>query len=367
MNKNVKKFLPVFMCVSMLISLFAVCSFANEETATAYNTTVSVLKYEIVDNHAVVTDCNENASDTIEIPSEYNGYPVTEIGGNAFRFCNKITKVIISEGVEKISYSAFSMCSKLKEITLPASLITIEASAFERCGSLDNVVIPSGVTEVADYTFYECTSLENVKLPAKIVSIGESAFCKTAIKKIELPAGLKTIGSSAFNTTPLEEIVIPYGVTAIYDSAFRYCKNLAEVKLSDTVEEIGSYAFYGSEKMKSIKIPASVKEMYYMCVGYNNEIVPISLFTIYGTNGSKAEQYAASNRIGFVDSDDDSALYDVDGDGNITASDARMALRGAAKINPLTGRFLYAADIDKDGVVTAIDARKILRKAAQLD
>ncbi len=62
-------------------------------------------------------------------------------------------------------------------------------------------------------------------------------------------------------------------------------------------------------------------------------------------------------------------LGDVDGDGSITASDARLALRcavgleGYAKTSP---EFL-AADVDFDETVTAGDARSILRAAVGLE
>ena len=60
-------------------------------------------------------------------------------------------------------------------------------------------------------------------------------------------------------------------------------------------------------------------------------------------------------------------LGDVDGDGNINASDARLALRAAAKLDTLEGPFASASDTDGDGSINAIDARGILRAAAKLD
>ncbi len=292
---------------------------------------------------------------------------VEYVSGNMFGFCTSLKSIKLPDSITSIGYSAFSMCSKLKEISLSKSLVTIGKSAFERCGGLDNVVIPDGVTEIPEYAFYECTALKNIKLPKNLQSIGGSAFCNTSIKNIELPSGLKIIGSTAFYATPLEKIVIPYGVTAIKGSTFRNCENLAYVEIPETVELIESYAFYGSRKMTSINIPASVKKMSYMSVGYNNELVPIGLFTIYGTKGSEAERYANDHRIMFVDYNDSSALYDVNGDGKVTAADARMALRGAAQLSGLTGRYFFAADVNKDGRITASDARKILRRAAKLE
>ena len=60
-------------------------------------------------------------------------------------------------------------------------------------------------------------------------------------------------------------------------------------------------------------------------------------------------------------------LGDVNGDGNVNALDARLALRYSAKLAELDEEQLKAADVDRSGVVNAIDARSILRVAAQLD
>ena len=62
-------------------------------------------------------------------------------------------------------------------------------------------------------------------------------------------------------------------------------------------------------------------------------------------------------------------IGDVNGDGKITAADARKALRIAAgldKVENLTVPF-EIVDYNCDKKITAADARKILRKAAGLE
>ena len=58
---------------------------------------------------------------------------------------------------------------------------------------------------------------------------------------------------------------------------------------------------------------------------------------------------------------------DVNLDGKITAADARLCLRAAARLDELSGTPRYAADYDNDNQIKAADARLILRKAAKLD
>lgn len=60
-------------------------------------------------------------------------------------------------------------------------------------------------------------------------------------------------------------------------------------------------------------------------------------------------------------------MGDVNRNGTVTAADARLTLRYAAKIEVFPENFPKSADIDCDGSATPADARKILRVAAGLD
>ncbi|MCD7774587.1 MAG: dockerin type I repeat-containing protein, partial [Clostridiales bacterium] len=58
---------------------------------------------------------------------------------------------------------------------------------------------------------------------------------------------------------------------------------------------------------------------------------------------------------------------DVNGDGKVSAADARSALRIAASLDEATDDALAAGDLDGNGKITAAEARRILRVAASLD
>lgn len=60
------------------------------------------------------------------------------------------------------------------------------------------------------------------------------------------------------------------------------------------------------------------------------------------------------------------AKGDVDGDGDIQADDARLALRASARLVKLSDAQLVAADVNEDTFVFANDARQILRVSARL-
>ena len=81
---------------------------------------------------------------------------VTNIGSNAFAYCNNLTHIVITENVETIKDYAFVCCENLKSITIPESVTSIEEGAFDECSNL-NTVYYSGSQEkwnnieIADY------------------------------------------------------------------------------------------------------------------------------------------------------------------------------------------------------------------------
>ena len=61
------------------------------------------------------------------------------------------------------------------------------------------------------------------------------------------------------------------------------------------------------------------------------------------------------------------AIGDLDGNGKISAADARLALRASVGLETLNSAQKKAADIDGNGVITAADARLILRASVGLE
>ncbi len=62
-----------------------------------------------------------------------------------------------------------------------------------------------------------------------------------------------------------------------------------------------------------------------------------------------------------------SVAGDVDGSGDISVSDARLALRAAVELDTLTDAYFTSADVDFSGNISVSDARLILRAAVKLD
>lgn len=71
----------------------------------------------------------------------------------------------------------------------------------------------------------------------------------------------------------------------------------------------------------------------------------------------------------YKEKEPDAVRGDVNGDGRITAADARLALRAAVSLeNYRPGGWQFiAADVDQNSAITAADARKILRAVVGLE
>ena len=281
---------------------------------------------------------------------------------------NKIEEIIIPDGVTEIERNAFAWCTNVKEIKLPETLETIENYAFGSCTGLESIKIPSKVKTIGEKAFGYCSSLKEINLPESIETLGLGFIVGTQIEEIQIPKSLKS-GSSAlyganelkkvefeegtetiitgicevnyfdYSENKIEEIIIPDGVTEIESFAFVGCTNVKEIKLPETLETIGDSAFGNCTGLESIKIPSKVKTIGYHAFEYCSSLKMIILpesvesieidaffkcneeFTIYGYEGTYAQQYANENNIPFKlvddeDFDDNNYIY-----GNLTLID----------------------------------------------
>ena len=237
-----------------------------------------------------VTDCSDDASGALVIPSTYNGLPVTGIGDSAFSWCTSLTGVTIPDSVTSIGSSAFSGCTSLTSVTIPDSVTSIGSSAFYGCSKLTSVIIPDSVTSIGSSAFRNCTGLTSVTIPDSVTSIGSGAFSGcSSLKSITIPFvggsrnSTSTFGyifgttsytggtatkqfdygstsDTAFTTyyipTSLKSVTVTGG--EILDGAFYNCSGLTTVTIPDNVTSIGAGAFFHCSKLTSVTIPDSV-------------------------------------------------------------------------------------------------------------
>ena len=88
---------------------------------------------------------------------------VTTIGDYAFSDCGILTDAQIPDSVTSVGFYAFGGCSKLESISIPACVAAIGAKAFMRCSSLTSVEMDKSLKAKcdADRVFLDCTIPES--------------------------------------------------------------------------------------------------------------------------------------------------------------------------------------------------------------
>lgn len=314
--KKFKKGISIILATMMIFSLLAISFTAS--AASAYVTYINVGDY------AVVSDCSAVAKGVIEIDSEYDGVPVTEIGISAFDGIAGITGVVVPESVTKVGDLAFANCvaletvefkgsecvlgtsvfrsnGKLTDVTLPSALTSIPKQSFFDCPSLKNITIPASVTSIGSEAFATCSALESVKIPSKVSSIGSNAFircssvesydvesgnityksidgilydaagrtliqypCGSDATSVTVASGARVIGDGAFaGNRKIKAVSLPEDIETVQDYAFQYCESLESVNLPHGIQTLGVEAFGHCTALKSIEIPSNLTKYEY--------------------------------------------------------------------------------------------------------
>lgn len=179
------------------------------------------------DGTAVIKDYYGRIEGELIIPSEIDGYTVTEIGSYCFDYDSGLTSVTIPETVTIIGTAAFQHCYGLETINLSEGLVTIEDSAFENCFFIQEVNIPDSVTGLGSRAFNNCTYLGTVTIGSGITRINEDTFENCGmLENIVLGENVKTIGSYAFSQANVGNIYIPKSVERIENNAFSGCYDM---------------------------------------------------------------------------------------------------------------------------------------------
>ena len=108
-------------------------------TASAYDAVVDGIYYNLdkAAKTAEVTSGDNLYVGSISIPQtiSFEGvrYQVTSIGDEAFKVCEQLSKIVLSEGITTIGEYAFDGCKSLSSITIPETVTTIKKCAFGFC------------------------------------------------------------------------------------------------------------------------------------------------------------------------------------------------------------------------------------------
>lgn len=153
----------------------------------------------------------------------------------------------------------------------PYTVTAIGDSAFNPSHTITNVssvFIPATVTSIGRLAFRCCKSLATVTFAegSHLKSIGALAFSGTIsahpiFKEIQIPDSVETIGTNAFYCCQdLESITLPASLETIESSAFSFCRNLSEIRLPASLKAIQSYVFDGCSSLETVSYNGSLAQ-----------------------------------------------------------------------------------------------------------
>ena len=161
-----------------------------------------------------------------------------------------------------IENGAFEGCTNLTEVTLAGSMKTIEDSVFSGCTNLRELAIPEGITSLGSYLI-RGTGISSITIPSTVTSSrtngtnGALAGCP-ALTSVTFASGMKKIPdyicASYDQTSYIQTIILPDSVEEIGSYAFYYCVNLTgEIDIPRATWNVGNGAYQGCQSITSLK------------------------------------------------------------------------------------------------------------------
>ena len=215
---------------------------------------------------------SESEMETITIPSS-----ITTIGEGAFRHCNKLERVDITDleawcnivfanGESNPLGFAGKLCLngvRIMDLVIPDNITVIKKYAFTG-GKFTSLTIHNELTTICEGAFKGCSTLRTATLPipempegveatiqlVNLTAIEKDAFCDcSALVSINFTNIPFVIGEGAFaRCSSLTEIELG-ALTTIYPYTFTGCSNLTTINIPEHIESIGESAFANCGKL----------------------------------------------------------------------------------------------------------------------
>ena len=271
-------------------------------------------KYKLNDDQASYTVegfkvyNNKTVRVVINIPSSYEGKPVTAIGSYAFQ--NAVVETVhLPPTITKLDEYAFSFCKSITSITLPASLVEIGECVFWWSDKLASITIPKATTAINMSAFNQCYGLKAINVESgntvykSVNGLLLSADGKTLLRvpggvegTLTLPSGITKTGiESAYDCPTLITVNVPGSVTEIGKGTFQFCENLSSVTFAEGANNIGQEAFIGCKSLASVLLPRSMTSI------HNDAFAYVKNLSVLGYVGSYAQTFAKAKGFAFVD------------------------------------------------------------------
>lgn len=244
---------------------------------------------------------------------------VKTIGDQAFSGCSALSTISFSKNLTTIGNTAFGSCSNLESIELPPTVKTIEQAAFSGCTILRNLKLNEGLESIGKHAFNSDQSLLQITIPSTVNLIDEYAFayCNT-LRKVTFAGGVKNINYRAFyNCSSIREVhgkdAASWSTMNFYDysaNPISVSHNLylggelvTDLVIPASVEEVGTYAYYALQSLKTIKFEDGVKKIGNYAFAYTTELESIDCgntlehFDTRAFEGSGIKELNLSNSV----------------------------------------------------------------------
>lgn len=382
-KKICHRILSFILSAIMLLSVCSVVAFAEDYSFTYYFANENMTEIYITGFRGTVPE-----NGVVVIPDTVNDFAVVGIAEYAFEYLEELEGVVIPDNLEYIDENAFYGCGPVEVIYSS----NYEDDDFTSSDWIDNheqdfiisgttlvgykgndsvIAVPYNCTAIADGAFKNNTNITALYIEKDVVRIGESAFegC-TNLETVVVGDGNGAIdiGKNAFKGTPWLENY-PGAYVVLGTTLVKYKGTSESVSVPNVISAIAGGAFTSDEQTPvlafKVKVPQSVEIFSEDCFFLYDSVTAVyPQIRVY--DGSAAQAYCEENGISYVVS---ALPGDADGDGKVTAADARYVLRVAAKLEkPVSdAETLEVADVSGNNKIAADDARIILRIAAKLD
>lgn len=249
MRRSYLRYCCILVLLSMLLGMFPLPAVSAE----------GVFSYLIAEGEVIITGYT-GEEETVTVPAELEGLPVTTVGelafesagmkelilpesirvleDGAFYDCAALERVTLG-GIAYIGEVAFADCVRLQEVHLPATLEVLGLQAFSGCDSLAVLTVGEGcetyssagnciietatgallagcgtsvipddgsVTVIAPYAFSCVRSLTALTIPKSVTEIGEGAFERTGLSVLAIPAEVTKVGKYILHGTALSAL-----------------------------------------------------------------------------------------------------------------------------------------------------------------
>jgi hypothetical protein len=349
------------------------------ETSTSKSTSASTTTSEVTDNaYSFVTEAikdtdelaitsfvkntSQNHLDTLVVPDEIDGKPVTKIKYNAFAsgfYTIEIDKIVFGKNLKEINFHYFDL-NRIKSVEISSeneyykvvgdSILSADGKTFVLALNQEELTIPSTVETIGSYSLNTVSSsvLNGYELPSNIKTIEDSALTKNVVDTIILNEGLTTVEDRGLY---VKNIIMPKSLVNIRPQSFYEVENISVASGNEKYNSQDNCVIEtATNELVAVglnyKIPSTVKSIGYGVFSYTNRFTSITIpNTVKTISGTFAFAFCSNLETLVLPSD----IKFENSSTGVGINYMNFAIEGCSKLKsfniPETVTYLYATDL----------------------